>query len=300
MGCRASIASCRRRRRSSGFVTRMPRVNARSKWVRSYLPVCCRNSPTPPNSSHSPEHCTALWTSVLVPNLKGAARALESGADLMLVPLSASHAHSLANLRESPDDVVAEIAQIRAARDQAGRHASSKSASVRHSAARSRAGRSDGSAAPPAGCPRRGCRSRRPRRHRGLRRSAMVSALFEQASRIAGDRFGMRSFPRHARARHGQRVRRVAGRRTALRCHAGRHRRMSACARRERQRRDRRRRLSVREHGNFHGVDFDKLISLRRRVAGWLDGEALHGSLWRAGLPKTVDTARVPHIDLPQ
>ena len=61
-----------------------------------------------------------LFVSVLVPNLKGAARALESGADLMLVPLSASHAHSLANLRKSPDDVVAELAQIRDARDQAG------------------------------------------------------------------------------------------------------------------------------------------------------------------------------------
>jgi len=43
------------------------------------------------------------------------------------------------------------------------------------------------------------------------------------------------------------------------------------------------------------GLDFDKLIALRRRVAGWLDGEALHGSLWRAGLPKTVDTARAAH-----
>src|SRR5512141_2000062 len=61
-----------------------------------------------------------LFTSVLVPNLKGAERALESGADLMLVPLSASHAHSLANVRKTPDDVIAEIARIREARDAAG------------------------------------------------------------------------------------------------------------------------------------------------------------------------------------
>jgi len=60
-----------------------------------------------------------LFASVLIPNLKGAERALEAGADLMLVPLSASHAHSLANLRKAPDDVVAEIAHIRAARDAA-------------------------------------------------------------------------------------------------------------------------------------------------------------------------------------
>src|SRR5256712_6617119 len=41
-----------------------------------------------------------LFASVLVPNLKGAERAIEGGADLLLVPLSASHAHSLANLRK--------------------------------------------------------------------------------------------------------------------------------------------------------------------------------------------------------
>ncbi|MBU5890332.1 hypothetical protein JVV71_23765, partial [Vibrio cholerae O1] len=46
--------------------------------------------------------------------------ALASGADLMLVPLSASHAHSLANLRKTPDEVVAEVARMRAARDAAG------------------------------------------------------------------------------------------------------------------------------------------------------------------------------------
>src|SRR5215813_9921015 len=38
-----------------------------------------------------------LVASVLVPNLKGAERALQTRADSMLLPLSASHAHSLAN-----------------------------------------------------------------------------------------------------------------------------------------------------------------------------------------------------------
>src|SRR5437868_2471915 len=37
-----------------------------------------------------------LFVSVLVPNLRGAENALASGADLMIVPLSASHAHSVA------------------------------------------------------------------------------------------------------------------------------------------------------------------------------------------------------------
>src|SRR5206468_7189310 len=62
-----------------------------------------------------------LVVSVLVPNLKGAQRAIETGADALLVPLSASHDHSLANLRKTPDEVVAEVARIRAARDASGR-----------------------------------------------------------------------------------------------------------------------------------------------------------------------------------
>ena len=36
------------------------------------------------------------------------------------------------------------------------------------------------------------------------------------------------------------------------------------------------------------GQDFDALIALRAKVARWLDGETLHGTLWRAGLPKTM------------
>ena len=58
----------------------------------------------------------------------------------MLVPLSASHAHSLANLRKTPDEVVAEVGRIRAARDAAGaQDAASRAASAPPSAARSRA-----------------------------------------------------------------------------------------------------------------------------------------------------------------
>jgi hydroxymethylglutaryl-CoA lyase len=38
-------------------------------------------------------------------------------------------------------------------------------------------------------------------------------------------------------------------------------------------------------------LDFDGLIALRERVAGWLEGETLHGAIWRAGLPKTMRVA---------
>jgi hydroxymethylglutaryl-CoA lyase len=36
------------------------------------------------------------------------------------------------------------------------------------------------------------------------------------------------------------------------------------------------------------GIRFSDLLQLRAQVAQWLDGETLHGTLWRAGLPKTL------------
>jgi hydroxymethylglutaryl-CoA lyase len=39
------------------------------------------------------------------------------------------------------------------------------------------------------------------------------------------------------------------------------------------------------------GIDINKLLALRARVADWLEGQTLHGTLWRAGLPKTCAPA---------
>jgi hydroxymethylglutaryl-CoA lyase len=39
------------------------------------------------------------------------------------------------------------------------------------------------------------------------------------------------------------------------------------------------------------GIDFGRLMALRAQVAGWLQGENLYGTLWRAGLPKTLQVA---------
>jgi hydroxymethylglutaryl-CoA lyase len=36
------------------------------------------------------------------------------------------------------------------------------------------------------------------------------------------------------------------------------------------------------------GIDLNALLALRAEVAQWLDGETLHGTVWRAGLPKTM------------
>jgi hydroxymethylglutaryl-CoA lyase len=36
------------------------------------------------------------------------------------------------------------------------------------------------------------------------------------------------------------------------------------------------------------GIDVPRLLALREKVAGWLTGETLHGTLWRSGLPRTL------------
>ena len=57
----------------------------------------------------------------LVPNLKGAVAAIEAGADALVVPLSVSDAHSRANVRRTPAEMIEQLVQIRAACRDAGR-----------------------------------------------------------------------------------------------------------------------------------------------------------------------------------
>ncbi len=39
------------------------------------------------------------------------------------------------------------------------------------------------------------------------------------------------------------------------------------------------------------GIDIERLLALRAKVADWLEDETLHGTLWLAGLPKTFNTS---------
>jgi hydroxymethylglutaryl-CoA lyase len=235
-----------------------------------------------------------LFASVLVPNLKGAERALACGADLMMVPLSASHAHSLANLRKTPDEVVAEVARMRAARDASG--------------ARTLI---DGGVGTAFGCTLQGevresevLRLMQALLDAGADRvsladtvgyadPAMVRSLFEKALRIAGDRLWCGHF-------HDTRGLGLANAYAALEvgvtrfdaCIAG----IGGCPH------------APGASGNVTtedllfmlesmgvatGVDLHALLQLRARVASWLDGQTLHGTLWRAGLPKTFAPAPV-------
>ncbi|CAO3425394.1 hydroxymethylglutaryl-CoA lyase [Azospirillum endophyticum] len=56
----------------------------------------------------------------LAPNLKGAMAALAAGSDVIVLPLSASEAHSRANIRKTREESVEELARVCRARDEGG------------------------------------------------------------------------------------------------------------------------------------------------------------------------------------
>jgi hydroxymethylglutaryl-CoA lyase len=229
-----------------------------------------------------------LFVSVLVPNLKGAERALESQADLLLVPLSASREHSLANLRKTPDEVVAEVAHIRAARDASGAKTLieggigtafgctiqghvGESEVLRCLQALLDAGADRVSIADTVG-------------YAGPR---AVRELFEKARRIAGERFWCGHF-------HDTRGLALANVYAALETGVARFDATLAgiggCphapgASGNASSEDLA--FMLADMGIETGIDIPALLALRATVAQWLDGETLHGALWRAGLPKT-------------
>ncbi|MBN3858550.1 hydroxymethylglutaryl-CoA lyase [Paraburkholderia sp. Ac-20340] len=233
-----------------------------------------------------------LCVSVLVPNLKGAQRALETGADLMLVPLSASEAHSRANLRKTPDEVVAEVARMRAERDAAG--------------ARTLI---EGGIGTAFGCTLQGevaqedvLRYMQALLDAGADRVSLadtvgyanpraVRALFERARAMAGERLWCAHF-------HDTRGLALANVHAALETGVTRFDASLAgiggcphapgasgnAASEDLA-------FMLEDMGIETGIDIDALLALRAQVAQWLDGESLHGALWRAGLPKTFQAA---------
>jgi hydroxymethylglutaryl-CoA lyase len=229
-----------------------------------------------------------LFTSVLVPNLKGAERAIDNKADLMIVPLSASHQHSLANLRKTPDEVVAEVARIRAIRDAAG----SKTLI-------------EGGVGTAWGCTLQGhvewsevLRLAQALLDAGADRinladtvgyadPAQVRELCEQALRIAGDRFWCVHF-------HDTRGMAMANVYAALELGITRFDASLAgiggCphapgASGNASTEDLA--FMLASMGRDTGIDLERLLELRAKLAQWLEGETLHGTLACAGLPKT-------------
>jgi hydroxymethylglutaryl-CoA lyase len=228
-----------------------------------------------------------LFASVLVPNLKGAERALEGDADLMLLPLSASREHSLANLRKTPDEVVGELGRIRAARDASGKRTLI-----------------EGGVGTAFGCTIQGevkpsevLRLMQALLEAGADRVSLadtvgyadpysVSKLFEQALKIAGDRFWCGHF-------HDTRGLALANVYASLELGVARFDASLAgiggCphapgASGNASSEDLAFMLAA--MGIDSGIDIEKLLALRAKVASWLEGEQTNGSMWRAGLPR--------------
>lgn len=232
-----------------------------------------------------------LKASVLVPNLRGAERALEGQADLLILPLSASHAHSLANLRKTPDEVVAELAKIRAARDASGAHTLI-----------------EGGVGTAFGCTIQGrvdpdevLRLMQALLDAGADRVSLadtvgyadplvVSRLFERALKLAGDRFCCGHF-------HDTRGLALANVLAALELGVSRFDASLAgiggCPHAPGASGNATTEdlvFMLESMGCRTGIDLDQLLTLRQTVVSWIPGEPTHGTLWRAGLPKNFRT----------
>ena len=233
-----------------------------------------------------------LTVSVLVPNLKGAERAIDSGAHAMLLPLSASHAHSVANLRKTPDEAIDEIARMRDLRDaRGGRCAIEVGVSTAFGCTIQGTVEPDEvvrlvERALAAGAEAVGLADTV-----GYADPLAVSRLFTRVREVAGERLSCAHF-------HDTRGLGLANVFAAWQCGI---RRFDACLGG----------LGGCPHapgasGNVAtedvaylfasmgvptGLRFERLIALREQLGQWLDGETLHGTLWRAGLPKTMLSA---------
>ena len=233
-----------------------------------------------------------LHVSVLVPNLRGAEAAIASGAHGMVLPLSASHAHSLANLRKTPDEVVAEAARIRAARDAAGSKmileggvGTAFGCTLQGEVKESEVLRLM-QALLDAGCDRVSLGDTV-----GFADPAAVQRLFAKARAIAGERLWCGHF-------HDTRGLGLANVYAALQtgverfdaCLAG----IGGCPHAPGASGN----VATEDLANLRdsmglatGIDLPALLALRARVAGWLDGECLHGTIAQAGLPRTLTPA---------
>jgi hydroxymethylglutaryl-CoA lyase len=231
---------------------------------------------------------SGLFVSVLVPNLKGAVHALEAQADLLLVPLSASRAHSVANLRKTPEEVVAEVARIRAARDAAGAKTLVEGG-IGTAFGCTLQGRVDAAdvlrylqALLDAGADRVSIADTV-----GYAGPSAVRELFEKARHIAGERFWCGHF-------HDTRGLALANVYAALEIGVARFDATLAgiggcphapgasgnAASEDLA-------FMLAGMGIETGVDIPALLTLRAKLARWLEGETLHGALALAGLPAT-------------
>lgn len=230
-----------------------------------------------------------LYITVLVPNLRGAEAAFSSGADKIHLPISVSRAHSLENVRKTPEEMISELGQICDLRD------SLPSSKKPHVAA---------SLATAFGCTIQGPVPEHDVRQLavaaldagadtvnladtvGYANPVQVRRLFLLIKQVAGEKMAIAHF-------HNTRGLGLANACAALDCGirqldaslAG----LGGCP------------FAPGATGNIPtedlvfmlesmgfktGIDVNLLLEVRKLLSQWLPGESLYGDLWRAGLPK--------------
>ena len=227
-----------------------------------------------------------LTVSVLVPNLKGAERALESGAHVMTFPLSASREHSLANLRKTPEEAIAELGRMRASRDASGSGCLIEAGigtafgCTLQGKVEEKAVLGMVSALLDAGADRVSLADTV-----GFADPAAVERIFGGALHIAGERL----WSAHFHDTRGLGLANVlAALRTGMRRFDSSTAGIGGCphapgASGNVTTEDMA--FMLERMGFSTGVDIDRLLALRLDIARWLPGETLNGVLWRAGQP---------------
>ncbi|MFZ5692333.1 MAG: hydroxymethylglutaryl-CoA lyase [Pseudomonadota bacterium] len=229
-----------------------------------------------------------LTVAALVPNVRGAEAAIAAGAQVITIPISASEAHSQANLRRSSAEAVATLRDIRRVIDRSG-------APIRL----------DAGIATAFGCTIQG----------DVPETAVI-ALAQACADAGADTIGLADTVGYAnpeqvrrlivrtRERVGDRLRSahfhdtrgtglanvVAAVEAGIRVFDASLGGLGGCPH------------APGASGNIAtedlvfmleamgfdtGIDLSALIAVRHRLAGWLPGERLHGKLAQAGLPKT-------------
>ena len=210
----------------------------------------------------------------------------------MLIPVSASAAHSAANVRKTPDEMIAAIAQVRAARDAAG---SKTIIEVGMSTAFGCTLQGDVSedevirllrAALDAGAERVGLADTV-----GYADPAQVRRLFEKAFRALGAQSDKLTCGHFHDTRGLALANTLAALDVGVRRFDASLAGIGGCphapgASGNAATEDT---VFMRERmGCDTAIDLTRLLELRKRVAVWLDGEQLNGSIWRAGIPKST------------
>ena len=233
-----------------------------------------------------------LEASVLVPNLKGAERAIEVGAHSMLVPLSASAAHSAANVRKTPDEMIQQIADIRAARDAAGAKtiievgmSTAFGCTIQGNVPEDEVIRLL-HAALNAGAERVGLADTV-----GYADPAQVRRLFEKAFRALGSQSDKLTCGHFHDTRGLALANTVAALDVGVRKFDASLAGIGGCPHAPGASGNAATEdvvFMLTRMGYDTGIDLDALLALRKRVATWLAGEQTNGAIWRAGVPKSA------------